>query len=262
MRVPASGLFVAPCSRDMADFFCRRDHYSGSLPAGRMQPFGCWEDARPVGAYVFSRGACKDLATRYGFDQTEAVELTRAAFGPHRHPITQSLAVALRQLKAANPGLQVVISFSDPMQSHDGHQHDGTIYRAGNWMFLGMTHAESLLRVGGRLRHPRTITSKFRTRAVSWLKAHVDPQAERVITLPKYRFAMPLTAEARERLRPHVQPYPKGLVVERDRGVDSGTRRTAQVGIVSFPNRAGTTCEGLAHVQAGRSPILQDDAHV
>jgi hypothetical protein len=196
------------CPRSMAEFFCVRDHYSGSLPAGRMQTIGTWEDARAVGAYVFSRGACKDLAARYGFDQTEAVELTRIAFGSHRTPITQSLAIALRMVKAANPGLQVVISFSDPTQSHNGHQHDGTIYVAGNWIFLGMTHAESLLRVRGDVRHPRTIASRYRTRAVAWLREHVDPLAERIAVPPKYRFAYPLTDDARERLRPFARPYP------------------------------------------------------
>jgi hypothetical protein len=174
-----------------------------------MQPYGCWEDGRFVGAIVFSRGACKDLARRFGFSQVQAVELTRIALAKHRTATTRFVRIALRQLKTANPGLRAVISFSDPMQSHDGHQHDGTLYRAGNWLFLGMTHAESLVRVGGEPRHPRTIGSKFHTRSIAWLRANVDPQAERVITLAKYRFAMPLTDEARERLRPYVQPYTK-----------------------------------------------------
>jgi hypothetical protein len=196
------------CPRSMAEFFCVRDHYSGNLPAGRMQTIGAWEDSLPVGTFVFSRGACKDLGTRFGFDQTEAVELTRAAFGPHRTPITQSLAIALRMLKAANPSLQVVISFADPVQSHNGHQHDGAIYRAGNWWFLGMTSAEAMLRLGGVLRHRRTVISKHRTGAVPWLREHVDPTTARVIMPPKFRFAMPLTDTARERLRPHMRPYP------------------------------------------------------
>jgi hypothetical protein len=198
------------CPRPMAEFFCVRDHYSGCLPAGRMQTIGAWEDARPVGVYVFSRGACKDLAARYGFDQTQAVELTRVAFGPHRTPITQSLAIALRMVKAANPRLQVVISFSDPMQrGPSGQPHAGRIYVAGNWWFLGMTHQESLVRVGGELRHPRTIGSRYRTRSIPWLREHVDAAAERVTVPPKYRFGYPLTDEARERLRLFVQPYPK-----------------------------------------------------
>jgi len=170
MTVPATGLFVAPCSREMAMWLVKAHHYTHGLPAGRMQTFGAWEDRRPFGVLVFSRGACKDLATRFGFDQTEAVELTRIALAHHRTPTTRVVAVSLRLVEAANPGLQTVISFSDPMQSHNGHQHDGTIYRAGNWLFLGMTHAEALLRVGGVLRHPRTITSRFRTRRVSWLR--------------------------------------------------------------------------------------------
>jgi hypothetical protein len=191
-----------------------------------MVTIGAWEDGRPVGVFVFSRGACKDLAARFGFDQTEAVELTRVAFGPHVSPITQGMAVALRMLKAANDGLQVVISFSDPMQSRNGHQHDGTIYRAGNWLFLGMTNAEAVLRIGGVLRHRRTVISKHRTGAVPWLREHVDANAERVITLPKFRFAYPLTGEARERLRPHVRPYPKSG----EQGAESGTPATRRRG--------------------------------
>lgn len=235
------------CPRAMAEFFCVRDHYSGSLPAGRMLTIGTWEDARPVGVYVFSRGACKDLATRYGFDQTEAVELTRVAFGPHRTPITQSLAIALRMLKGANPGIHVVISFSDPAQSHRGHQHDGGIYRAGNWLFLGMTHAESLVRIGGRLRHPRTVGSRFHTRAIPWLKAHVDPHAERVIVPPKFRFAMPLTDDARARLRPHVQVYPKS----REQGAGSGTPQIRRGSSLSLdgPLRRGS-CDGTCSLQS------------
>ena len=208
MTVPTTGLFVASCPRQAALWATKAHHYTRGLPSGRMQCYGTWEDGRFVGAVVFSRGACKDLARRFGFGQTEAVELTRIALGPHRTPTTRIVAIALRQLKTANPGLQVVVSFSDPAQVHGQHRHDGTIYRAGNWLFLGMTHAESLIRVGGVLRHPRTITSRFKTRRVAWLREHVDSSVERVMVPPKFRFAMPLTDDARTGLLPHVQPYP------------------------------------------------------
>ncbi len=244
----------------MADFFCHRDHYLRRLPVGKMQSFGCWEDARPVGAIVYSRGACKDLAARFGFDQTEAVEQTRVAFGRHRAPITRFVAVALRQLKAANPRLQVVISFSDPAQSHNGHTHDGTIYRAGNWMFLGMTHAESMIRIGGALRHRRTITSKFRTRAVSWLREHVDDAAERVTVPPKYRFVMPLTDEARARLRAHVQSYPKAVVV-RDRSVDSA-HAGRRLGVCLLAPAATSTREEAGAIPDPVAPRAHEAAHV
>jgi hypothetical protein len=195
-------------SREAATWAVKAHHYSRSLPAGRLVCVGVWEAGSYRGCLVFSRGACKDLASRFGFGQTEAVELTRIALAPHRAPATRIVAIALRLLKLANPGLQVVISFSDPMQSHNGRPHEGTIYRAGNWLFLGMTNAEAMLRIGGVLRHRRTVISKHRTGAVPWLRERVDANAERVITLPKFRFAYALTDEARERLRPHVQPYP------------------------------------------------------
>jgi hypothetical protein len=221
---------------------------------------GCWEDGVFVGAVVFSRGACKDLATRFGFDQTEAVELTRIALARHQTPTTRIVAIALRLLKSANPGLQVVISFSDPAQSHNGRSHTGTVYRAGGWLFLGMTGAEALLRIGGVLRHRRTIISKHRTGAVPWLRSHVDPQAERVITPPKFRFAFPLTAEARERLRPHVRSFQKTLVVECDRGAGSGTRGLSAE-VVRRPGLSGgSTREGTLRNDPV-APFLPEAAH-
>lgn len=241
------------CSREAATFAVKAYHYSRSMPAGRVQTFGVWEAGVFVGAVVFSRGACKDLAARFGFNQTEAVELTRIALAPHRTPTTRIVAVGLRLLKAANPGLQVVISFSDPAQAHDGHQHDGTIYRAGNWLFLGMTHAEALLRIGGVLRHPRTITSRFNTRRVSWLREHVDAEAARVPMPPKFRFAMPLTAEARERLRPYVQPF----VVERGRSVDSARAGRLLGEFTPSPPAGDTTREEAGGTPDPAAPICK-----
>ena len=251
------------CQHVMAEFFCVRDHYLSGLPAGRMQTLGTWEwetwerweDARAVGVRVYSRGACKDLATRFGFEQTEGVELTRVAFDRrHRSPISQSLAHDVRMLKAANPRFQVVISFSDPAQrGPSGQPHSGGIYRAANFWFLGMTHAESLVRIGGELRHPRTIGSKYHTRSIAWLREHVDPNAERVIVPPKFRFAYPLTDEARERLRPFVQQFPKALVLERDRSTDSGARGPQAGEVILRPQQRHHPRGDFARKRSGRS---------
>jgi hypothetical protein len=201
--VPSASLYLAFCDRTAANYSVRRWHYSRCLPAGRLVMIGVWEDGRFVGCIIFSRGANKDVARRFGLRQTEAVELTRIALAEHTTPTSRIVSIALKLLKRQSPGVRCAISFADPAAGHAG-----TLYRACNFQFLGMTNSESMLRIGGQLRHARSVTSRFKTRGVNWLRQHVDPHAERVMVPPKYRFAFAFDAVTRELLRPFVRRYP------------------------------------------------------
>lgn len=255
MPVQARGLYLAPCSREAALWAVRAYHYSRTLPAGRLVCVGVWENGRFIGAVIFGRGASSEIASPFGLQQSEICELCRVALGPHVTPTSRILALAVKLLRKQSPNLRLIISFADPMQrGPSGQPHDGTIYRACGWWFIGMTNAESLIRLKGRLFHPRTISSRYKTRSIDWLRAHVAADTAHVRTIPKFRYALPLDAAMREQLAPRVQPYPKALVVERDRGADSGIRR-APSGVPSPFLSGESTCEGLAHVQAGRSIV-------
>jgi hypothetical protein len=197
-------LHLAFCGYEAALFACKAFHYSRSLPASRRVCIGVWEDGRFIGAIVFSRGAARHIGKPFGLRQSEVCELTRVALRDHVTPTSRIMAIALRLLTRQSPGLKLVISYSDPQHGHDGRG----VYAAGNWLYLGLTHPEALLKVHGQCRHPRSIGSKFGCRDIEWLRTHVDPHAERIVTAPKHKYAFPFDADIRAHLLPLVRPYP------------------------------------------------------
>jgi ParB-like nuclease domain len=190
--------------RDAVAFSCHRWHYSHSMPSGRLVCFGAWEDAVFIGAVVFGRGASAEIGSPFGLRQDQICELCRVALGPHRAPTSQIVALAVRLLRKQSPRLRLVVSYADPE-----HGHVGVLYQSMNWLYLGTTNRESLIRLNGRLFHPRTVTSRYGTRSIVWLRTHVAADAGHVRTLPKHRYVVPLDDDMRRQLAARVRPYPR-----------------------------------------------------
>lgn len=242
------------CLREAALFAVLAWHYSRALPAGRLVCVGVWENARFIGAVIFGRGASSEIGSPFGLQQSEVCELCRVALGPHQTPTSRIVSIAVRLLRRQSPGLRLIVSYADPEEGHHGG-----IYAAMGWLFIGTTNRESLIRLHGRLFHPRTVASRYRTRSIDWLRAHVAADAGHLRTQPKFRYALPLDAAMRGQLTPRVQPYPKALLLEGDRSADSGTRGPHAGDFLLGPS-GGTTREGAAHVRPGRSIV--EGAHV
>ncbi|HKW00732.1 MAG TPA: hypothetical protein VJN96_12965 [Vicinamibacterales bacterium] len=220
------------CSRDAAFFAVKAWHYSRSMPSGRLICVGAWEHARFIGCVVFGRGASSEIHSPFGLGQSAICELTRVALGPHQAPTSRIVAVAVRLLRRQSPGLRLIVSYADPE-----HGHLGTLYQALGWLYIGQTGRESLIRLNGRLTHPRTVGSRYRTRSIEWLRQHVAADAGHVRTLPKFRYVLPLDDSMRRQLAPRVQPYPR-------RG------REAEGGRPGDPlGRAGSSPSRPLHVQ-------------
>lgn len=192
------------CSREAATWATKAHHYSRSMPAGRLVCVGAWEAGGFVGAVIFGRGASSEIGSPFGLRQDQVCELVRVALGPHTTPTSRVVSVAVRLLRRLCPGLRLIVSYADPE-----HGHVGTLYQAMGWLFIGTTNRESLIRLNGRLFHPRTVASRYRTRSIDWLRQHVAADAGHVRTLPKWRYALGLDDDIRHQLAPRVQPYPK-----------------------------------------------------
>jgi hypothetical protein len=201
------------CSYDATRFACRVWHYARNLPAAKRVQIGVWECGRFIGCVVFSRGACPNIAASFGLTQAAVCELTRVALAPHQAPTSKIVATALRMLRRQSPGVRLVVSYADP-----AHGHHGGIYQATNWLYVGLTHREAMLRVRGRAAHGRTVSSRFGTRALGWVREHVDPHAERIVVPAKHKYLYPFDPGLRAQLLPLVQPYPK-----RERSAENGT---------------------------------------
>jgi hypothetical protein len=218
VTVPATGVLVKPCSREAALWAVLAYHYSRTPPSGRALYFGVWEDGTFIGSVIVSRGACANIGQPFSLSQDQIAEVTRIALRPgHVAPVSQVLAIVVRLLRRSNPGLELLVSYSDQRQGHDGRG----VYGACGWTYLGETAREATLWIHGREVHARTVSSKYGTRDLAWLRASVDPHARRIDCPPKHRWALALSPTMRERLIVLAQPYPK-----REQSAESGTPRS------------------------------------
>ena len=65
----------------------------------------------------------------------------------------------MRMLKREMPGIRLLVSYADLNQGHEGR-----IYQASNWVFVGKTGFEAGIMLKGKLTHRRTINSLARDR--------------------------------------------------------------------------------------------------
>lgn len=195
-----SELRLAWASHHAALYAVRRWHYSHCLPASKLVKIGVWEDDRFIGVVIFSRGACPQAGIQFKLQQTQICELTRIALDRHQAPVSRIVRIALRLLKAANPGLRLVISYADCDQNHLGK-----IYQAGNWIYLGKMEADGgtpRWKIKGRVMHGRTVGARGWSQNQEWLRKHVDPNATPIYTKGKHKYAMPLDSQMRDFLEP------------------------------------------------------------
>lgn len=191
-------LLVAPCSQAAATHAVTRWHYSRTMPAGKLVRYGVWESDRYVGAVLFGWGASPYLGREYGLDQTQVCELVRVALRDHLTPVSQIVAVALRALSTANPGLRLVVSFADPVQGHHGG-----VYQAGNWIYTGQSKPTQEHYWRGKWYHRRTVADGHR--GLNWQQF---PTRE----VPgKHRYLMPLDRAMRRQIERLRQNYPSPL---------------------------------------------------
>lgn len=201
-----SDLRLDYCSHEAARYSVMRWHYSRRMPKAKLVRIGVWENEMFRGAIIFGVGANRHLASQFGLEAIEACELTRVALAPGReHPTSKCIAISLKLLKRQSPGLRVVVSFADTAQGHLG-----IVYQATNWAFLGTTE-QSYFKIHGRVVHPRTVYDRFGRggQSISWLREHVDPNADRVEMSSKLRYAFALDRAMRRQLESIAQPYPR-----------------------------------------------------
>ncbi len=121
--------------------FIRRWHYSGSAVPGFAR-YG-WEiDGEIVGVSIYSTGTHAARAGVFGPDHYRRVlQHHRLALHPDapRFTASQFIGACLRRLRVDYPDLWAVVTYADLCQGHDG-----TIYRATNAHFTGITSRGNL----------------------------------------------------------------------------------------------------------------------
>lgn len=147
-------LEIKTVSHTAAKYACEHWHYSKCMPAGKCIKYGVFEDSKFRGVVIFSRGANNNLLKPYGLKTTEGCELSRVALSNHKNTVTKIISICFKLIKKSNPDIRVVISFADTAQGHEGK-----IYQAGNWLYLGSVKSTPDYFYKNKWRHQRSINS-------------------------------------------------------------------------------------------------------
>lgn len=197
------------CSYEAAKFAVERWHYSKTMPRGKNNYIGVWEDGEFRGVVLFGIGSGGSTnGERWGLNRAgQMAELVRVALRDHKTPVSQMVSYAVRMVAKRNPGLRLIVSFADPNEGHVG-----AIYQAANWLYTGLS-ATSRYYVDseGRRWHERLVSKTGEKIQFGVRKPCLRPQdAMRIIELPgKYRYLYPLDKAMRRQIEPLAQPYPK-----------------------------------------------------
>lgn len=192
--------------QDAAKYATRLWHYSGSTPTPPMNVVGAWEDGKFIGVVIFSRGNAPQAARPFGIVTSEMCELTRVALSAHRTPVSRIVAIAVKMLKRANPGIRLIVSFADPE-----HGHHGGIYQALGWTYIGTTQkSREYIDAGGRRWHDRMVSPTGAKCVYGVYRAVVKPSECRIVHhAPKHKYVLALDAEMAKRVESMARPYPK-----------------------------------------------------
>ena len=185
------------CSHEAAKYAVEKWHYSKAMPKSKLAKIGIWEKGSFVGTIIYGVGATSDLVKRYGLNKQQGVELVRVAMTRHSTEVSRCLAISIRMVRKAFPGLRLIVSFADPE-----HGHAGGIYKASNWIYTGMTTPGCEYIYLGKRWQGRSFRNKYRGMEKS-------PLVKQVLGSSKHRYLMPLDAEMRASILPLAKPYPK-----------------------------------------------------
>ena len=196
-------LLVDFCSYEAAKYAVMHWHYSKAMPVGKLVKVGAWENGQYIGAVLFGRGAIPNIGSPYKLAQTEICELVRVALDLHQTMVSKIISYSFRLLRIFNSGLRLIVSYADPQQGHNG-----SIYQAGNWVYVGDSQSDYEVFAGGKWMHRRSAVSRFGTSA-GWNR---KPYPGR------HKYLYPLDRAMRRQIAPLAQPYPK-----RVRSIDGDT---------------------------------------
>jgi hypothetical protein len=195
-------LRLEACSYQAAKYAVEHWHYSKTMPLSRMVKIGVWEGGEYKGVVIFAWGANRNIASPFGLQMVECVELVRIALTDHITEVSKIISIATKMLKRHSPGVRLIISYADQRQGHHGG-----IYQAAGWIYAGETPSKIDYILHGKILQRRAYTGSVFGKP----KRRLPKGAEEIRVPPKHRYLMPLDGKIRSLILPYAKPYPKRL---------------------------------------------------
>jgi hypothetical protein len=175
--------------------FLRRWHYADHVDVQEKETFGLFREGmflpELIGVCVYTRPAGPTAAQKYyPQDPDKCLELRRLCLIDDTPKNAESFFVS-RTLRWLSKHTQwkFVVSYADPEQGHQG-----TIYKAANFKYEGVTSPGSSLLVDGNPFHIRTLTMTDRPYGAEINNRYKrgDPGVKIIKTKPKHIFTYEL----------------------------------------------------------------------
>jgi hypothetical protein len=179
---------VELCNRKEIVSFVEHWHYSKNVNG--LTTDYCFKlldaDGNMIGAMIYGKIAMANVWKKYAENENELIELKRLCCIDNTPKNTESFFIGhtLRWLKK-NTKIKIVISYADTT-----YLHQGTIYKACNFTYHGMTAKGKVIMYNGKRYHDKTIRTKYKGElkpfAAQIKKALGSGGAEYIDTLGKH----------------------------------------------------------------------------
>jgi len=160
---------VKPCTIQDIRPFTESWHYSNNVNGLNVtQCFSLNYQNKIIGAIVYGRLGMANVWKKYTKDITELVELKRLCCINKTPKNTESYFISktIKWLKQ-NTNINKIISYADPY-----YDHEGIVYQASNFEYLGTTAPCKHIKFNDRLYHEKSIRNKY--------KGKLKPYAQRL----------------------------------------------------------------------------------
>lgn len=180
------------------NYACKNFHYSKSVPTIQYA-YNVYNDNNEwCGVIIYGGGANNNLAKSFNLYNGEVLELERVALNGKQEQTSKAVALSLKLLHKENPIVKLVVSYADHRQ-----KHIGTIYKATNWMFLGISKtSDTQYYYKGKWTHQRTIDSKKD-------KEHLKKTLPKRLNSNKFKYIYCFDKELKEKYNKIKKEYPK-----------------------------------------------------
>ena len=150
--------------------FIEKWHYSQNINGLKASYcFGLYHDEELIGAMIYGKPAMNNQASKYNKENPDKVlELRRLCCIDDTPKNTESYFIGktLKWLRK-NTEIETIISYADMTQGHEG-----IIYKATNFLHVGISPPGKVIIYNGRQYHDKTIRTKY--------KGKLKPFAKRI----------------------------------------------------------------------------------
>lgn len=194
-------------SRKAIKYSCLNFHYAKSVPNVSLAYSVFNKNNEFCGTICYGLGANQYIAKEFGLMQGQVIELLRVALNGKQELTSKALSISLKLIRKDCPLVKLIVSYAD---NNEGHY--GIIYQSTNWHYIGEYAKQRGIMLNGKLTHKRSISSKYNTSSLDYLKKNVDKNAEIIIGKCKYKYVYVLDKNIRKQIMDMSKKYPKNAV--------------------------------------------------